>query len=387
MTGVSRTLPDGTRLVLPDYGGGCIADLVPAVLGFADCGRDTLLPPANPLLDESVLKARAVVLVLIDGLGAQQLAATLRCCPTLAEMSAKTITTVAPSTTASALTSVSTGVPPGEHGIVGYRIATQFGNLNVLSWETPTGKAHKRIRPEEFQPFEAFGGQRPPVVSFKKYEGSGFTRAHLRGVRHIGIRKLSSLVVETRRLLVSGEPFVYAYYDGPDVVAHEHGFGEHYESELRYCDRLVADLLMASPRGTAVVVTSDHGLVDCTDSVTVVDRSVVKHAAGESGEHRFRWLHAKPGRARSLYESAEAAHGDCAWVITAEELIDTGLLGPVVTDAARRRLGDVALVATGHHAFAFAETGSGRPKPSSLKGRHGSLTPAEMLVPLLTFTT
>lgn len=377
---------DADNPKLPDYGGGCIADLVPTILGFETPDWPQAELKQRPLLDEAVLAARSIVLILLDGLGAEQLAAHACLCPTLTEMSARTITTVAPTTTASALTSFATGAPPGEHGIVGYRIPTQEGNLNVLRWTTPKGRATKRIKPERFQPLGAFGDQRPPVVHSREYKGSGFTRAYLRDARIVGISKLSSLVVETRRLVADGEAFVYAYYDGPDVIAHEHGFGEHYEAELRACDRLMSDLITEMPRGTAVVVTADHGLVDCSDSMTRVHPSVLQHALAESGEYRFRWLHAIPGRARPLYEAAVNAHGSQAWVVTAEEIVEAGWLGPVVTDAARRRLGDVALVARGPHAFHVSEPNK-KQTPSRLKGRHGSMTSAEMLVPLLTYST
>ena len=189
---------------------------------------------------------------------------------------------------------------------------------------------------------------------------------------------LSSLVVETRRLLAAGESFVYAYYEGLDMVAHEHAFGEHYDAELRACDRLMADLLTVLPRDTAVVATSDHGLVDCSDGLVKIDRSVLDCTAAESGEARFRWLHARDGRAGDLYEAAVGAHSEQAWVLTASEIVDGGWLGPVVTDAARSRLGDVALVA--RDAWAFSHPDDGAP---SIIGRHGSLTSAEMLVPLL----
>ena len=62
---------------------------------------------------------------------------------------------------------------------------------------------------------------------------------------------------------------------------------------------------------------------------------------------------------------------------TASEIIDEGWFGPIVTDAARSRLGDVALVARDHWAFGHPDDGG-----SKIIGRHGSLTPAEMLVPL-----
>jgi len=348
-----------------------VADIVPAVL------QTGLQGPPGPLPPE-VLEARAVVLLILDGLGAEQLAARPRTAPTLHEMHASTITTVAPSTTASVLTSIATGVGVGEHGIVGYRIRTDDGNLNVLKWRTPQGDGLDRHPPERFQPVASFGGQRPPALQRDAYRKSGFSRAYLRDARRFGYKMLSSLAVEVRRLLAAGESFVYAYYEGLDVVAHEHAFGEHYEAELRACDRLMADLLTAVPRGTAVVATSDHGLVDCSGGLVKIDRAVLDCARAESGEARFRWLHARPGRGRELYRAAVGAHGHQAWVRTASEIIDEGWLGPVVTEAARSRLGDVALVAQDRWAFGHPDDGG-----SKIVGRHGSLTPAEMLVPLL----
>ena len=356
---------------MPAYGGGCVADIVPAIL---EPDRDA---PPSPLPAE-VLDARSVVVLILDGLGAEQLAARRQVAPTLHGMQASTITTVAPSTTASALTSISTGLGVGEHGIVGYRIRTGDGNLNVLRWKTPLGDAVDRQVPERFQPAASFGGQRPPALQHDKYRKSGFSRAYLRDARRVGYKMLSSLAVEVRRLVAAGESFVYAYYEGLDMVAHEHAFGEHYEAELRACDRLMADLLEALPRGTAVVATSDHGLVDCSDGLVKIDRSVLECAEAESGEARFRWLHARPGRDRDLYEAAVSAHSEQAWVHTAAEIVDGGWLGPRVTGEARARLGDVALVA--RDAWAFSHPDDGAPR---IIGRHGSLTSAEMLVPLL----
>ena len=357
--------------VLPSYGGGCVADIVPSIL---EPGRGEAPSP----LPAEVLEASAAVVLVLDGLGAEQLADRRHVAPTLHEMQAATITTVAPSTTASALTSIATGVPPGEHGIVGYRIPTCDGNLNVLRWRTPQGDGLDRHPPERLQPLVSFGGQRPPALQKAEYRKSGFSRAYLRDARVHGYKMLSSLAVEVRRLLAAGESFVYAYYEGLDIVAHEHAFGEHYDAELRACDRLMADLLTLLPKGVAVVAISDHGLVDCSDGLTKIDRSVLECAAAESGEARFRWLHARPGRARDLYDAAVAAHSQQAWVRTASEIVDGGWLGPVVTDAARSRLGDVALVA--QDAWAFGHPDDGTPR---IIGRHGSLTSAEMLVPLL----
>ena len=90
---------------------------------------------------------------------------------------------------------------------------------------------------------------------------SAFTEAHLRGSRPVGWRAVSAIAVEVGRQLRAGERFVYAYYGGIDKTAHERGFGEFYDAELRFADRLVADVLDVLPPGAVLLVTADHGQV------------------------------------------------------------------------------------------------------------------------------
>lgn len=347
-----------------------MSDIVPGLLHGTD--------DSGPVPVE-VIDAASVVLLVIDGLGWHQLEHFAHVAPTLRSMEAQSITTVAPSTTSAALTSISTGLPPGTHGVVGYRIDVAGENLNCLSWRTRGGDARDRIPPEEFQPHEPFLGQRPVVVQNAPFQRSGFTRAHLAGVRQQNWRTLPTLPVEVRRAVAAGEPFVYAYYDGIDKIAHEFGFAEHYEAELAAVDAMVADLLMMLPRGTAVVVTADHGIVDCTDGRTELHDAVLAYTAHQSGEARFRWLHAEPGRSADLLAAAGLHHGDRAWVIDRDTAIADGWFGPTVSDTARRRLGDVAVVARSHWFFSDRADAT----PDWLIGRHGSLTPDEMYVPLL----
>lgn len=358
------------RPVLPEWDGGCVADLVPALLG-SDAGPGPL--PAE------VLEAPAVVLVVIDGLGWHQLQEFSSVAPNLSMLQGGPITTVAPSTTSAALTSIATGTPPGEHGIVGYRVDVEGQNLNCLSWRTPAGDAREGIVPERFQAIEPFQGERPVVVQNAPFQKTGFTRAHLRGTRQQNWRTLPTLPVEVRRAVAAGEPFVYAYYDGIDKIAHEFGFGEHYRAELAAIDRMVGDLLMMLPRGVAVVVTADHGIVDCTDGRTEMHDDVWRLVDRSSGEARFRWLHADRGRGRDLLETAHSRHGDRAWVVSAEQAIDERWFGPTVTAEAADRLGDVAVVARDHWFFADRADAT----PDWLIGRHGSLTEGEMRVPML----
>jgi hypothetical protein len=358
--------------LLPTYDGACITNVVPALLHPAD-----VAPAWMPAVAAG---AERVVLLVIDGLGWNQLATRGSCAPTLSGLMGGPITTVAPSTTATALTSISTGLPPGEHGVVGYRMAVHGEVLNVLRWNTAAGDARQTIPPNKIQVHAAFGGQRPPVVTRAEFERSGFTLAHLDETRFTGYRTLGTLTAEVVRLARSGEPFVYAYYEGLDKVSHEYGLGAHYDEELRWIDHLVATLLERLPSGTVLVVTADHGqVVVPADHVLELPGEVHAHVATQSGEGRFRWLHARGGRSSALLEAARGAMDDVAWVRSRAEAIAEGWYGPIVTDASAARLGDVLLAAKGAYAFNDKnDTG-----PYLLVGRHGSLTPDEMLVPLL----
>jgi len=359
------------ELVLPDYGGACIANIVPALLGPPD--ETPAWMPAG------VAGARQVVLFVVDGLGWEQLQQRRDRAPTLAAMTGGPVTTVAPSTTSTALTSLTTGLPPGEHGVVGYRIAVHGEVLNVLRWTTAAGDAHQSIPPSKLQPVAPFLGERPPVVTRAEYRRSGFTGAHLDPARFWGYRTVSTMVTEVGQLVRASEPFVYAYYDGLDKVAHEYGLGEHYDNELAWIDHTVERLLTALRPGCVLVVTADHGQVEVGGNVIPMAGEVLAHCSMQSGEGRFRWLHARRGGRGALWEAASEHHSDVAWIVTRDEIVSKRWLGPVVTEAALARLGDVAVVVRTDMAFHDPlDTG-----PYELVGRHGSLTSAEMLVPLL----
>ncbi len=363
----------GAAPLKPDYRGACVANLVPALLGP---GGTSNLPDWFP---SPVRDARQVVLLLLDGLGWEQLASFARYAPTIAGLVGSSITTVAPSTTSTALTSIVTGTPPGEHGVVGYRIEVQGEILNVLRWTTPAGDARRKIVPARFQRVPPFLGASVPVVTKSELTTSGFSGAHLASVRHHGYRVTSGLAVNVTELLAAGERFIYAYYDGIDKVAHEYGFDAHYAAELTYADRLVADVIAGLPDDAVLLVTADHGQVDVSERVVALGPDVLGLVRSQSGEGRFRWLHAIPGAAADLLAVGEAAFEKMAWVRSAEQICDEGWLGPAVSAAARGRLGDVALVPSDPVSFDDpADSG-----PFRLICRHGSLTSAEMLVPLL----
>jgi predicted AlkP superfamily pyrophosphatase or phosphodiesterase len=365
------------EMVLPDFGGQCITNLVRPLLGrFGDeQGAPEWIPSA-------VLEARQVVLLVVDGLGYEQLDARRGLAPTIAGATHGVLTTVAPSTTVTALTSLVTGLAPAGHGVLGYRMHVAGGVFNVLTWRLDDVDARQGVPVGRFQPHPSFPGAptgTPPVVSRAEYATTGFTVAHLGDAPLHGWVTPSGLCVEVGRLLQQGAPFVYAYYDGLDRVSHALGLGEHYDAELRTVDRLVGDLATLLPAGAALVVTADHGQVDVGRTVEVLGPDVMDGVALLSGEGRFRWLHARPGAGDDVEEACREAYGERAWVASRVQVIEEGWLGGEPTPAVMDRLGDVCLVP--FEAMAFmdpADTGEQR-----MVGRHGSLTSAEMLVPLV----
>jgi Type I phosphodiesterase / nucleotide pyrophosphatase len=361
-------------LVPPAFGRGCVTDLMPYLLGAPGAGGS--LPVELPTRG-------ARVLLVLDGVGWDQLQARPHLVPTLMSMSGGPITTVAPSTTATALTSITTGLSPAEHGIVGYRMLVDDQVLNCLRWGTELSPdVRATIPPSMLQPYPPFMGQPVPLVTKEEFRRSGFSEAHLRGCPMVGYRTTAVLVHHAARLIREGERLVYTYYDGVDKVAHEYGLGPPYDAELAFVDRLVADLLAAVPAGTTVLVTADHGQVDCGRSLLPLASEVSGHMVRSSGEARFRWLHARQGHEADLLAAAETCHGSVAWIRSLEQMLDEGLFGVGMDREVRARLGDVALLP-------FEPTGFDDPSdtgPFELIGRHGSLTSAEMLVPCLVAT-
>jgi hypothetical protein len=255
--------------------------------------------------------------------------------------------------------------------------------MNVLAWTVGGVDARMRVPSSVFQPCPSFPGAPGPVPVVTRYDygPTGFSAAHLGDAELHRWYTPAGLVTGTRSLLAAGARFVYAYYEGIDKVAHAAGLGEYYDDELAAVDRLVADVLGALPAGAALVVTADHGQVDVGRAGEILPGEVMDGVTLLSGEGRFRWLHVRPGAIDDVAAAAVESFGEVAWVRTREEIVADGWLGGVPTAAVASRMGDVVLAPFAPTAFLDpADTGELR-----LAARHGSLTPAEMLVPLLSW--
>jgi predicted AlkP superfamily pyrophosphatase or phosphodiesterase len=354
--------------VLPAFDGASTAGLVPALFGRVDASW----------IPEAARAADAVVLLVLDGLGWSAMQDHAAVMPRLTGMEGAAITTVAPSTTATALTSIATGLAPAQHGIVGYRMVVDERVLNVLRW-TVSGR-NRPPDPFDVQRHAPFLGREVPVVTRAEFRDTGFTTAHLRGGRLLGWHTPAGLVEQCVRAVTAGERFVYAYYPGVDTIAHEFGLHDHvFPRELAFVDRFVGELIDALPPRAALLVTSDHGQIHLEAESWIEIPELEGLTAAMAGDGRFRYLYANGDDRRELLGRARELFSDRAWVWSRAEMLEMGLFGSGATGTVPGRIGNVVLAA--REPVAFVDPAL--PNERTLRSGHGSLTPDEMLVPLI----
>jgi len=248
----------------------------------------------------------------------------------------------------------------------------------------------KEIVPEQFQPvataFEraAADGVAVTRVAPMYQAGSGLTRAALRGGDFRPTFSSGDLVDGVISALGSGDrSLVYAYHGDLDLTGHVRGpASESWALELQQIDltiRLIAERL---PAGSALIVTADHGMVHVQDPVDFDHRAELQTGVRAlGGEPRARHVYTEPGAAPDVAAAWREALGSDFTVLTRADVIGAGWFGPRVQARVKPRIGDVVVVANGDRAVIRS---AAEPLQSRLVGHHGSLTPAEMLVPLYT---
>jgi hypothetical protein len=328
--------------------------------------------------------ATSAIVFVLDGLGAHNLAARAGHARFLAQASTKrdVARTVFPSTTASALTSLLTGTLPGEHGIVGYR-ARIPGTDHVLNqlrgWDTDG-------LPLEWQRATPLTEERTSfTVSKAEYAGTGFTAATQRGAEFHAADDLDERV-ELAADLAARHPgsFTYLYAPELDAIGHRRGWqSDEWVAALERMDAAARRLSSALARGTGVVVTADHGMVDVPRHRHVLlsdGDGLVDGVRLIGGEPRMLHLYTEPDAAGPVLDAWRASEGTRSWVLSRAEAVDAGLFGPVAPEVLER-IGDVVVAPRAGIAYyddRLADKGA-----QKMIGQHGSLTNEERIVPLI----
>ncbi|MEA5155795.1 nucleotide pyrophosphatase/phosphodiesterase family protein [Raineyella sp.] len=385
--------PVAGQVTLPQYHRGALCDLLPAIgarLGIA-------APDARPdgPVGLGLPEADRWVVVLVDGLGALQLADHAEHAPYLASLLRGDgdhapfdgFTAGLPSTTVTSLTSLGTGLVPGRHGIVGYsaRHPVTGAFLNMLTWQGEDDPVSLQPHPTRLRTF-AEAGVAVGMVAPARFEGSGLTQVALAGPVFHPIhdeRDEDCRVAAILDAATAGpRSLVYAYERELDHTGHTRGVdsGE-WRHQLRRIDAMLERVRDELPDDVRMVITGDHGMIDVPDEHRLVVEDVAALQGDVelvAGEGRFRQLYTAPGRAGAVAERWRGELGPHALVRTRAEAVAEGWYGEVDPEVLPR-YGDVVVALLEDWAVMTRTL----PGELALVGMHGSLTAAEMYVPLV----
>jgi len=370
----------GPHFLEPAYGQRSLGDVVPAVA--AALGVPGAAEPTGLVLPD----AASYVVFLIDGLGANLLTRYAHAAPYLSALLADQLpaTCGVPSTTATSLTSLGTGLAPGSHGLVGFtsRVPGTGKLLNALFWD-------QDVDPLEWQPHRtAFGrlqdaGVPVTVVNKRQFETSGLTRAAHRGADYVGADKVGERIAAAVASSAVRPSLTYLYDGDLDWTGHQFGVASsQWLMQLSMIDAEAEQLRETLPPHVRLVVIADHGMVDSpTDRRIDVDEhhELRDGVSLLGGEARFRHLYCQRGAVDDVVATWSAFLGERAEVMTRETAIGRGWFG-AVDSLVLPRLGDVVVACRSDHAILSTRD---FPYEATLVGLHGSLTEDEMLIPLV----
>ena len=404
-------LPPGA--VPPDYSGYCLSNVPTSILSLfgLDAGRPKL--PEDALAGAEKSGAENVVLILCDGLGYKEwqrqsgggfFGALSK------KGSVRPITTVFPSTTAAALTTVSTGLTPQEHGLpewyvymdeIGEIIVTlPFTRVGEFGRDTLAGTLSPKAlldRPTIFERLEARGVSCTSLTN-RTLAHTAYSTVSRSGSDVSPYMSSSDMAVSLRRLVEAsrGPSFFYVYWSMVDTIEHAHGPNtDEARVEASVVSHALAEGFLAKLQRTAakrtlVLVTADHGQVNVRPEETLYmnrfRKLAVNLARSPSGEAILPWgsardsfMRVREGKLDETKDYLERKLDGVATVLRTEDAIDQGLFGiNRPTRRFRRRIGDLMILPHGTNTVWYKY----KDDPLNLRGHHGGLTEDEMTIPL-----
>lgn len=372
----------------PDYtGSGLLSDIIPAAA--LTLGAGEIVDPGQRQRAQRVglqTDARAVVVALIDGLGLNLLLTSLAYAPFLRSQREhlRRFSAGFPTTTANSLSSLGTGLLPGAHGVVGYKLRDpETGHIfNQLTWDTDRDPLTWVPDTTLFMRLEAAGVD---VVSLgePKFVGRGLNAASLRGGRFRGSQRLDQRVKHAiEEAQKPGRRLIYFYWGALDKTGHGQGTDSHaWTNRFEAVDHALSTLANGLPADTQLLITADHGMVnvDHDARIDVADHPELSRVlTGVGGEPRATHLYTDhvPDALAVLREVA----GQRVKVMTRAEAVAGGWFGPV-RPANLGRLGDI--IAISGPGTAIVDSRTDTPAALSLRGHHGGITEDELAIPVL----
>lgn len=382
-------------MLQPDYQGGSIVNLMATLIHGLD-GVPPDYAPLRELRPGRLREYRNVVLLVIDGLGYRHLTRDAADSTLHGHLLGR-ITSVFPTTTATAITTFYTGLAPQQHGVTGWH--AWFRELGCVLKVLPTRPRYGGASLGEagIDATRLFGhvpvfdglGARSHVITPQYIAHSDFNRAHAGTASVSGYRTLDEMFASISGAVRGSRErnFVYAYWPELDRIAHQYGStSEEARDHLTELDAGFARCLSSlAGSDSLVVVTADHGIIDTAED-RVID--LADHPAlAETlvlplcGEPRVAYCYVRPDSRRDFeqYVSQELAAYADLW--PSRELVARNYFGPgILHPRLLERVGDYTLIMKENFVikdWLFAE------HRYTQVGVHGGLSDAELYVPLI----
>lgn len=411
MSKLPSTLDLPSGFLRPNYLDGTIGNVpatVAAVLGVPFNGLTRLPKP----LWQPLAGAKRVVLLIVDAMGWNLLEKERE---NLDGVLGKTaafgqISSIFPSTTVAALSSLWTGLSPAQHGLVGlslfmpqYAATTQMLKFTPTFGNYPDALIQAGLEPDTFLHGPGFAEQLAqagiPTYSFKGREivDSALSKMHGRGVAEdVGIVSFPDLMVRMRTLLeekAGDSLYVCGYWPSIDTMSHIYGWDhEAVAAELHAIFHLIQHeflqkLSETARKDTAFFIVADHGqiLTPAEQTIYLEDHPALQEMLfmRPAGEPRTPYLYAKHGCQQKIIDYINKELGHAMVAIASELALQAGLLGPLPhAHHTAARTGDVLVTMQDGYLFL---TEKERESVQKMRGRHGGMTEAEMKVPWLGF--
>jgi hypothetical protein len=396
---------------IPAYGGRSLPNVSSSAVQAAGAevsGQPPLLPPLASDLDpfEGRRAEGPVVVLLVDGMGfgpPAGLGAPGETVPSGWLPRVQPITSVFPTTTTVALTSLSTAEPPARHGVVGHRMfLPTYGTVAELLRMSPLGVSQGDVLAgPEWKPSLISGvpslfrrGVDACAVSRDRFEPTAFTRLLYDGAAYVGYSTAADFAHRLGELLGRADPpsLIFAYWDELDAIQHLRGPRPEFAAfEAAQTERILAAagrrLDPVRARRTTVLITSDHGQVPADPAREIaVERepTIAPHLLHPpTGDRRAGFFAARPGHAEALREALDERLPAGARVLAMSAAVDAGLFGPPpFHPELAARLGDWLALVPSPAGLVYNLPGAA-PRTKHLIGAHGGLESAELVVPLV----
>ena len=327
------------------------------------------------------------ILFLIDGLGAQSLERYRDAAPHITAMTPMgAARSEFPSTTATSLTSIGTGLHPAEHGMLGYTVRIPYSDnrlLNALKWDSRVDPVIWQSRETLFEQ-GARMGIRSFNISAERYAGTGFTEAALRGATFLGANTFDRMLEQLRVATAHRPAFIYLYINDVDAAGHEFGVGSpEWLDALTMADDFVALLRTNLPAGVRLTLTSDHGMLNAQEQI-MIDGELARDLTLIGGEPRARHIYIEAGREQHVHETWQRRLGERADLFLKHEAIAQNLFGSDPTTQTVDRMGDLIVIPRDE--LVLIEPAR-KHMEGAMIGHHGGLTDIERAIPLFSFQT